>query len=139
MNRTLMLIKPDAVRRRLIGRILQMVEGAGLEIRGLRMLRLTPDQARRFYSVHEGRPFLDSLVVSMSSGPVVALVLEADEAIPRLRTLAGATDPTQAAQGTIRRAVGLDIEQNSMHASDSPESALRELAFFELDLSWSKT
>lgn len=137
MEQTLVMIKPDAVRRNLIGRILNMIEESGLVIRGLRMLRLDAQRAREFYIVHEGKPFLDSLVRFMSSGPIVVMVLEGEGAIGRFRTLAGATNPAEAAEGTIRKELALNIEQNSVHGSDSPESAQREIAFYREDLSWS--
>jgi nucleoside-diphosphate kinase len=132
------MIKPDAVRRNLIGRVVRMIEESGLEVRGLRMLRLSPERARQFYIVHEGKPFLDSLVSFMSSGPIVAMILSGEDAVRRFRTLAGATDPARADDGTIRKEMGLNIEQNSVHGSDSPESAQREIAFFRDDLSWSE-
>jgi nucleoside-diphosphate kinase len=138
VEQTLVMIKPDAVRRNLIGRVLHMVEEARLTIRGLRMLQLSPERAREFYIVHEGKPFLDSLVQFMSSGPIVAIILEGEAAVGRFRTLAGATNPEEAAHGTIRKEMGLNIEQNSVHGSDSPESARREIEFFRQDLSWSK-
>jgi nucleoside-diphosphate kinase len=137
LEQTLVLIKPDAVRRNLVGRVLQMIEASGLVIRGLRMLSLTPERAREFYIVHEGKPFLDSLVQFMSSGPIVVIQLEGEGAVQRFRKLAGATNPAEADEGTIRKEMGLSIEQNSVHGSDSPESAEREIGFFQRDLSWS--
>ena len=133
MQRTLMLIKPDAVERNLVGKILARVEEAGLRIQGLRMVRLAPEQAREFYKVHEGKSFLDSLVGFMSSGPIVAAVLEREDAIDRLAGIVGATDPAKAAAGTIRREFGLNIEKNSVHRSDAPETAETEIAWFDLD------
>ncbi len=130
MNKTLLIVKPDAVARDLVGRILAKVEGAGFKIRRLEMVRLTPDRARRFYAVHEGKPFLDALVAYMSSGPCVPVLLEGENAIPRLRELMGATNPAQAAPGTIRAEFALDIQANSVHGSDSPESARIEIPFF---------
>ena len=130
MNKTLLIVKPDAVARDLVGRILAKVEGAGFKIRRLEMVRLTPDRARRFYAVHEGKPFLDELVGYMSSGPVIPMVLEGDDAIVRLRELMGATNPKNAAPGTIRAEFGIDIQTNSVHGSDSPESASAEIPFF---------
>jgi nucleoside-diphosphate kinase len=129
-----MMIKPDAVERNLIGRILERVEGAGLRIARLRMVRLKPEEARSFYRVHEGKPFLDSLVAFMSSGPIVALVVEGENVVPRLREVVGATDPAKAAPGTIRKDFALNIERNSVHASDAPETAREEIAFFHLGL-----
>lgn len=133
MQRTLMLIKPDAVERNLVGKILARVEEAGLRIQRLRMVRLAPEQAREFYKVHEGKSFLDSLVGFMSSGPIVAAVLEGEDAIDRLAGIVGATDPAKAAAGTIRREFGLNIEKNSVHRSDAPETAETEIAWFDLD------
>ena len=130
MNRTLLIIKPDAVARDLVGRILSKVEGEGFKIRRLEMIRLTPDRARRFYAVHEGKPFLDDLVAYMASGPCVPVLLEGDDAIPRLRELMGATNPKNAAPGTIRAEFAVDIQANSVHGSDSPESARTEIPFF---------
>lgn len=134
MEQTLMMIKPDAVRRNLIGKILERVEGAGLGIARMRMVRLQPDEARTFYRVHEGKPFLEALVAFMSSGPVVALVVEGESAVSRLREVVGATNPAQAAPGTIRRDFALDVEKNSVHASDALSTARDEIAFFGLGL-----
>jgi nucleoside-diphosphate kinase len=130
LNKTLLIVKPDAVARDLVGRILAKVEAAGFKIRRLEMVRLTPDRARRFYAVHEGKPFLDDLVAYMASGPCVPVLLEADDAIPRLRELMGATNPKNAAPGTIRAEFAVDIQANSVHGSDAPESARAEIPFF---------
>lgn len=129
-ERTLFIIKPDAVGRGLTGRVLERVEADGFKLVGMRMLRLDPDTARRFYHVHEGKPFLDSLVAFMSSGPVVACALERESAVVRLREVVGATDPAMAEPGTIRADFALDKERNSVHASDAPETAEWELKFF---------
>jgi nucleoside-diphosphate kinase len=129
-QRTLFIVKPDAVGRGLIGKILERVETDGFDLIGLSMVRLSPGMARRFYYVHEGKPFLDSLVDFMSSGSVVVCALERDDAVRRLREIVGATDPGEAAPGTIRRDFALDKEKNSVHASDSPETARWELGFF---------
>ena len=129
-QRTLFIIKPDAVSRGLTGAILGRVEADGFRLLGLSMVRLSPEKARRFYYVHEGKPFLDSLVDFMSSGPVVACALERDDAVRRLREIVGATDPRQAAPGTIRKDFALDKEKNSVHASDAAETARWELGFF---------
>jgi nucleoside-diphosphate kinase len=134
MEQTLMMIKPDAVGRNLIGKILERVEGVGLKVARLRMVQLAPEEARRFYRVHEGKPFLDSLVAFMSSGPIVALVVEGENAVRRLREVVGATDPAKAEPGTIRRDFALNIEKNSVHASDAVETASEEIAFFGLGL-----
>lgn len=130
MERTLLILKPDAVERGLIGRILAKVEEAGLKIVRLNMVRLTPDRAGEFYSVHASRPFFKDLVAYMSSGPVVACVIEAESAITRVRELMGATNPANAAPGTIRAEFAVDIQTNSVHGSDSPESAAGEIPFF---------
>lgn len=130
MERTLMMLKPDAVERNLIGQILAMVEGAGLKIVRMELVRLTPERARKFYHVHEGKPFLDDLVAYMSRGPVVAVALEGPSAIAKLRELMGATDPKKAAPGTIRAAFAIDIGTNTVHGSDSPASAAEEIPFF---------
>lgn len=130
MEKTLLIIKPDAIRRHLIGHIVSRLEKAGFIIRGMRMEHLTPDKARRFYAMHEGKPFLPALVEFMCSTPVVAIMLEKDNAIADLRLLIGATDPAKAACGTLRQEIALNIQENSVHASDSVESASREIPFF---------
>ncbi|MDH4156264.1 MAG: nucleoside-diphosphate kinase [candidate division Zixibacteria bacterium] len=130
MNRTLLIIKPDATGRRLVGRIIDRLERAGFDIVRMKMVRLTEAEARRFYAVHEGKPFLDSLVAFMSSGPVVPMVLEKGNAVEDLRMLIGATNPENAACGTIRQEMALSVEKNSVHASDSNENAATEIAFF---------
>jgi nucleoside-diphosphate kinase len=130
LERTLLIIKPDAVRRNLIGHVIARLEIAGFRLREMRMEKLSPERVRKFYAVHEGKPFLDSLVDFMSSGPVVAMLLEKENAITDLRTLIGATDPSKAACGTLRQEIALDVQQNSVHASDSVESAAKEIPFF---------
>jgi nucleoside-diphosphate kinase len=130
MERTLAIIKPDAVERRLAGRILQRIEDAGFRIRALRMVHLTKAQAEGFYAVHRQQPFFGSLTDFMSSGPSIVLVLEGPEAISRWRMLMGATDPARAAPGTIRREFGTSIERNVTHGSDGPETAAFELGYF---------
>jgi nucleoside-diphosphate kinase len=130
VERTLAIIKPDAVGRALVGEILRRVESSGFKIRALRLARLTRRDAERFYEVHRERPFYPSLCEYMSSGPVVLAVLEGDGAIARWRELMGATDPAKAAAGTIRKDFGINVEQNSVHGSDAPETAAREVAFF---------
>lgn len=134
MEQTLMMIKPDAVGRNLVGRILERIEASGLRIVRLRMVQLQPEEARAFYRVHEGKPFLDDLVAFMSSGPVVAGVLEGEGAVARWRGLMGATDPAKAAPGTIRADFALGLEKNSVHGSDAVETARDEIAFFGLGL-----
>jgi len=130
MNRTLLIIKPDATEKRLIGHVISRLEGAHFRIVKMKMLRLTGQEARKFYAVHEGKPFLDGLVDFMSSGTVVAVVVEKDNAVKDIRALIGATDPTEAACGTIRQEIATDVQKNSVHASDSDESAASEIAFF---------
>jgi len=130
VQRTLAIIKPDAVQRALIGVIVARIQEAGLRILALRMMRLTAAQARTFYEVHRDRPFFEPLVEFMTSGPVVVLALEGEDAIRRWRELMGATDPAQAAPGTLRAAYGQDVRRNAVHGSDAPETADRELAFF---------
>lgn len=136
MERTLAILKPDAVKRHLIGPILKAIEDHGLRLCGLRLLHLSRVQAQTFYQVHQARPFYDSLCAYMSSGPVVVAVLEGEGAIARWRELMGATDPKKAAAGTIRQQFGLDVEQNAVHGSDGPDTAANEIAFFfsRLDL-----
>lgn len=129
-ERTLLLIKPDAVERNLTGKIIERLETSGFKLVHLKMLRLSEADARRFYRVHEGKPFLDDLVAFMSSGPIVAICLEKNKAVSDLRELIGATDPTKALCGTIRQCFALDITRNSVHASDSPENAGIEIGFF---------
>ena len=133
MSRTLLIVKPDATERRLIGHILGRLERAGFMIAAMRMTRLSEADARRFYAVHEGKPFLDDLVEFMVSAPVVPILLEKDNAVEDLRTLIGATDPSKAACGTIRQEIAVDIQRNSVHASDSDENATKEIAFFFQD------
>ncbi len=130
MERTLALVKPDGVSRNLIGEVLRFFEQAGLRIVAMKMLRLSKKEAQEFYNVHRDKPFYDSLTDYMSSGPIVALVLEGENAISRCREIMGATNPAEAAEGTIRKSLGLDKEKNTVHGSDSPESAAREIAFF---------
>jgi nucleoside-diphosphate kinase len=130
MNFTLAIVKPDAVGRALCGRILAHLEEEGFRIRALRMIQLSPAQAREFYAVHRERPFYDSLVRFMTSGPCVPVLLERDDAVARLRQVIGATDPAEAEDGTIRKRFAESKERNAIHASDSEENAQREGAFF---------
>ena len=133
-EQTLLLIKPDAVERSLIGRILGRIEEAGLRVCRLKLVALGAPEARHFYRVHQGKPFYEGLVGYISSGPLCAAVLEGEGAIRRLREVIGATDPAQAAPGTIRQEFGLDMRRNAVHASDGPQSAVEEIAFFGLTL-----
>ncbi len=130
MEFTLAIVKPDAVGRGLTGRILAHLEEQGFRIRGLRMMRLDEAQAREFYAVHRERPFYASLVRFMTSGPVVPVLLERDDAVATLREVIGATDPAEAAAGTVRALYAESKERNVIHASDAPETARREAAFF---------
>jgi nucleoside-diphosphate kinase len=130
VEQTLSLIKPDGVSRGLIGEVIKRFEAAGPKIRAMKMLRLNLEQARAFYAVHKERPFYDSLTAFMSSGPIVAMILEGEGAIDLNRKLMGATDYRQAEPGTIRADFARDIEANIVHGSDSPETAATEMAFF---------
>jgi len=130
VEQALLIIKPDAVARNAIGDILKRLETEGFAIRELRMVHLTTARAEAFYAVHRGKPFYRGLVEFMTSGPVVPVVLEREQAVPHLRGFIGATDSTQAAAGTIRRAFGTDVQRNAVHASDSPENAVQEIDFF---------
>ena len=129
-ERTLAIIKPDAVQRRLAGRIIQRIEDAGFQIRAMRLRHLTQNEAEGFYAVHKERPFFASLTKFMSSGPVVVLALQAPDAIKKWRTLMGATDPAKADAGTLRKEFGASIENNATHGSDAPETAAFELGYF---------
>jgi nucleoside-diphosphate kinase len=129
-ERTLSIIKPDATRRDLTGRINQRLEEAGLRIVAQKRLRLSRDQVEAFYAVHKERAFYATLCAFMSSGPVVAQVLEGENAIARNREVMGATNPADAAAGTIRKDYAESVEANSVHGSDSPETAAEEIAFF---------
>jgi len=130
IEQTLCIIKPDAVERNLIGKILQMIEEANLKIKALKMIHLNKKQAEGFYEVHKEKPFFGSLTDYMSSGPIVVAVLEGEDAIKRYRELMGATNPKEAKQGTIRNQFGLDVEKNSVHGSDSKENAVKEITYF---------
>jgi nucleoside-diphosphate kinase len=130
MERTLAIIKPDAVERNLTGRILGHLEEAGFRIRAIRPLRLTAAQAQEFYAVHRERPFYQSLVSFMTSGPVFPVLLERDDAVATLRKVIGATDPAEAEEGTVRALYAESKERNSIHASDAAETAANEIRFF---------
>jgi len=127
---TLAIIKPDAVQRHLAGRIIQRIEDEGFQIRGMRRLHLSKAQAEGFYAVHRERPFFGSLTEFMSSGPVIVMVLQADDAIKKWRTLMGATDPAKADPGTLRKEFGQSIEKNATHGSDGFETAAYEIGYF---------
>ena len=130
MERTLAIIKPDAVERNLAGSIIARLQREGFVILGMKMTRLSPADAGQFYAVHRERPFFDSLTGYMASGPIVPLLLQRDEAIKTLREVMGATNPAQAEPGTLRQEFGVDVEKNSIHGSDSPASADQEIPFF---------
>ena len=127
---TLAIVKPDAVREGHTGKILALLETAGFVMRAARLVKLSAAQAEGFYEVHRERPFYRSLVTFMTSGPALALALERDDAVPRLREVIGATDPAEAKPGTVRKLFAESKERNAIHASDSPENAAREVAFF---------
>jgi nucleoside-diphosphate kinase len=129
-DRTLAIIKPDAVERRLTGKIIQRIEDEGFQIRAMRLVRLSIPDAEGFYAVHRERPFFPSLTAFMSSGPAVVMVLEAPEAIKKWRTLMGATDPAKADAGTLRKEFAQSIERNATHGSDAPETAAYEIGYF---------
>lgn len=130
VERTLSIIKPDAVARNLLGEILSRLESVGLKVVAVRLMRLSLEQARAFYSVHKERPFYSSLTEYMSSGPILVSVLEGEQAIQKNREIMGATDPAKAAPGTIRKMWGTDVEKNAVHGSDGPETAAWEIGFF---------
>ncbi len=130
VERTLSIIKPGAVARNLIGKIITRFEEEGLQIIAARMIHLTPEQAQAFYAVHRERPFYPELVAYMTESPIIALVLEGENAIARNRDLMGATDPSKAMPGTIRGDFAKSITRNTVHGSDAPETAATEIAFF---------
>ena len=129
-ERTLAIIKPDAVERRLSGRIIQRIEDEGFQIRAIKRVSLSKAQAEGFYAVHRERPFFGSLTAFMSSGSALVLVLEAADAIKKWRTLMGATDPAKADAGTLRKEFAQSIERNATHGSDAPETAVYEIGYF---------
>src|SRR6266850_1513773 len=129
-ERTLAIIKPDAVERHLAGKIIQRIDDTGFQIRAMRLFRLSKEQAEGFYAVHRERPFFKSLTEFMSSGPAIVMVLEAPDAIRKWRTLMGATDPAKADAGTLRKEFAQSIERNATHGSDAPETAVYEIGYF---------
>jgi nucleoside-diphosphate kinase len=129
-ERTLAIIKPDAVGRRIAGRIIQRIEDAGFQIRAMRRVSLSKADAEGFYAVHRERPFFGSLTEFMSSGPAIVMVLEAPGAIKKWRTLMGATDPAKADAGTLRKEFAESIERNATHGSDAPDTAAYEIGYF---------
>jgi nucleoside-diphosphate kinase len=130
MERTFAIIKPDAVQRKLAGKILARIEDAGFTVRAMRLHHLTKKEAEGFYAVHRERSFFGGLTDFMSSGPCVLMALEAPDAIKKWRTLMGATDPAKADAGTLRKEFGSSIERNATHGSDAPETAAFELGYF---------
>ena len=130
IERTFSIIKPDAVARNLSGEILAMIQAHGLTVKAMKMIRMTTEQAEGFYAVHKDKPFFSSLVKYMTSGPVVCSILEGEDAIRRYRELMGATNPANAAEGTIRKKYAESLEANSVHGSDAPESAAYEMGYF---------
>lgn len=134
MERTLSIVKPDGVEKGLIGEVVRRFEKAGIRVVAMRMLRLTKEEAEGFYAVHRERPFFASLTGFMSSGPIVAMVLEGDDVIARNRALMGATDPKKADPGTIRADFAGSVERNIVHGSDAPATAATEIGYFFSDL-----
>ncbi|HLK93969.1 MAG TPA: nucleoside-diphosphate kinase [Polyangia bacterium] len=130
IERTFGIVKPDAVGKNAIGGVIETIEKSGLKLVGLRQVRLSEAQARAFYAVHKERPFYNSLVAFMTSGPVVVMAIEGENAIARYREVMGPTDSKKAPAGTIRQKYGTDIEKNAVHGSDGPDTARAELAFF---------
>lgn len=130
IERTLSIIKPDATRRNLTGKINAKFEDAGLRVVAQKRIKLSAEQAGKFYEVHKGRPFYDELVAFMASEPVVVQVLEGEGAIAKNREVMGATNPADAAEGTVRKEFALSVGENSVHGSDAPETAAEEIAFF---------
>ena len=130
MERTLAIIKPDAVQAKHTGQIIQRIEQSGFQIRAMRMVHLTPEDAEGFYAVHRERAFFGSLTRFMSSGPAVIMALESDGAIAKWRALMGATDPAKADAGTLRKEFGTSIEHNATHGSDAPDTAAFEVGYF---------
>ncbi|MFY9588112.1 MAG: nucleoside-diphosphate kinase [Actinomycetota bacterium] len=133
-ERTLVLVKPDGVRRRLIGEVIRRLEARGLTIAAVRMLQMDKEMATKHYEEHVGKSFFDDLVTFITGGPLVAMAVEGEEAIATVRTTMGATDPKKAAPGTIRGDLAIELTENIVHGSDSPDSAKRELALFFPDL-----
>ena len=130
MERTLSIIKPDAVAQQHVGAIVSMLERAGLRVAAAKLVRLSKGDAERFYAVHRERPFFQSLTTFMSEGPILVMALEGPNAVARNREVMGATDPAKAAEGTIRKAFGTNVERNAVHGSDAAETAKQEIGFF---------
>ena len=130
IERTLAIVKPDAVKKRIVGKILDRIEEEGFEIVEMKMVRLTKDGARGFYAVHKGKPFFEGLTDFMSSGGIVVMALEREDAIAHWRQVMGETDPARAQVGTLRRTYGFSIERNAVHGSDTPQTAETEIGYF---------
>lgn len=130
LQKTLAIIKPDAVEKRVIGEIIRRIEDAGFKILAMKYTRLTENQAMAFYEIHEDKPFYNDLVKYMTSGPIVPIALEKENAVEDFRKLIGSTDPAKAEEGTIRKLFGTNIERNAIHGSDSPENGEKEVLFF---------
>jgi len=130
IQRTLSIVKPDGVRKGVIGEVVRRFEAAGIRVAAMKMIRLTKKEAEGFYAVHRERPFFGSLTDFMSSGPIVVMVLVGENVIARNRELMGATDPKKAAEGTIRASMADSVEQNIVHGSDAPETAATEIRYF---------
>lgn len=129
-NRTLAILKPDCVRKNLIGKVITHIQEAGFKILAMKMVKLTPDAAKGFYEVHKERPFFNDLIAYMTSGPCVPIVLEKENAVEEFRKLIGATDPAKAEEGTIRKLYADNIQENIVHGSDSNENATKEISHF---------
>lgn len=129
-NKTLAILKPDCVRKNLIGKVISQIQEAGFKVSGLKMVHLTQDSAKGFYEVHSERPFFNDLIAYMTSGPCVPIALEKENAVEDFRKLIGATDPTKAAEGTIRKLYAESIQENIVHGSDSDENAAKEISHF---------
>jgi len=130
MERTLCIIKPDAVKKKVQGKILQMIQDAGFEIKGIKYITLTKSQAQKFYEIHKGKPFYEDLVEYMTSGPCIPVALEKENAVNDYRTLIGSTDPAEAAEGTVRKLFAESKSYNAVHGSDSVENGINEVHFF---------
>ncbi|MDH7604488.1 MAG: nucleoside-diphosphate kinase [Melioribacter sp.] len=129
-NRTLAILKPDCVRKNLIGKVITHIQEAGFKIIAMKMIKLTPDAAKGFYEIHKERPFFNDLIAYMTSGPCVPIVLEKENAVEEFRKLIGATDPARAEEGTIRKLYADNIQENIVHGSDSNENAAKEISHF---------
>jgi len=132
-ERTLAIIKPDAVKKKAVGKIIQRIEEEGFTISALKMLHITKEEAEGFYAVHKDKPFFNSVTDFMSSGPIIVMILEGESAINHWRNVMGKTDPAMAAPGTLRHSYGFDIQFNGMHGSDAPETAAFEIGYFFKD------